>query len=106
MSSGVHMFTYLLGIIHEFERKHGRRPQLVCLNTRHMRQFMEECPDLFDRQTAMPLGFRILVLPESELSHPKAVWLPPRKRTKPRAPNGEPLALLAWTNKRQRQTEG
>lgn len=100
------MFSYLLGLIEEFEKQHGRRPQLICLNARHMRQFMDECPDLFDRETAMPLGFRILVLPESELRHPKAVWLPRRRPTKPRAPNGPPLTLLSWTTRRRRQTEG
>ena len=95
------MLTYLLGIIGTFERKHGRRPQLICLNTRHMRQFMEECPDLFDQETAMPLGFRIMVLPESELSHPKAVWLPPRRREKPLQHGHGSAALIAWKQKRR-----
>lgn len=89
------MFSYILGIIQEFERKHGRRPQVICLNPRHMRQFMTECPDLFEQETAMPLGFRIMVLPESELAHPKAVWLPPRRPSKPRAPEKE-LQVFAW----------
>jgi hypothetical protein len=78
------MLSHLLGIIQEFERNHGRRPQLVCLNQRHLRQLMEECPRLFDGDAAVPLGFRILMLPEADLPHPKAVWLPPRVRAVPR----------------------
>lgn len=95
------MFSYLLGIIQDFERKHGHRPQLVYLNPSHMRQFMEECPDLFDKETAMPLGFRIVILPECELAHPKAVWLPPRRQTKLRKRFDEEAALISWTGGRR-----
>jgi hypothetical protein len=98
------MFDYILAIIHAFERKHGRRPQLVCLNADHMRLFMEECPDLFDPNTAIPLGFRIMVLPASELAHPKAVWLPPRVRATRRAlPDKEP-ELISWKPRKQNKT--
>ena len=90
------MFSYLLGIIQEFERKHGHRPQVVCLNPQHMRRFMEECPDLFDRETAMPLGFRIVVLPESDLAHPRAMWLPPRERAQRRDVAHDRAELIAW----------
>jgi len=96
------MFRYLRGLVEEFEKKHGRRPQVVCLNPRHMRQFMRECPDLFDRETAMPLGFRVVVVPENELTHPKAVWLPPR-RTRPRGADEPDVKLLAWDRQRRRR---
>ncbi|HEX7045844.1 MAG TPA: hypothetical protein VF203_14655 [Burkholderiales bacterium] len=96
------MFSYLMGLVQEFEKRHGRRPQVVYLNARHMRRFMEECPDLFDPETAMPLGFRIVVLPESELSQPRAAWLP-RRRTRPRGADEPDLKLLAWDRGRLRR---
>lgn len=97
------MFSYLITIVQEFERKHGRRPQVVCLNPRHMHQFMQECPDLFEKDTYMPLGFRIVILPESELPHPKALWLPPRRRANRRAPQPQETKLIAWNAKRRSQ---
>ena len=100
------MFTYLLQVIQDFERTHGHRPQVVCLNPAHMRQFMEECPDLFAQETAMPLGFRILVLPESELPHPKAMWLPPRKHKTRRALPEKEVELIPWESRKQIRTDG
>ena len=72
------MLSYILKIMQEFERAHGRRPHTICLNPRHMRQLMHECPDIFSERRPVPLGFRVVVLPEDELPHPKALWLPPR----------------------------
>lgn len=79
------MLSYLLRIMQEFERVHGRHPQVIYLNPRHMRHLEHECPDLFSDRRPVPLGFRIVVLPEEQLSHPKAAWLPPRMPTTHRA---------------------
>jgi hypothetical protein len=97
------MFTYILKMIREFEKAHGRRPQLVCLNPRQMQLFMKECPDLFDKDKPMPLSFRILILPESELPHPKAVWMPPRKHKVKRGPPDpkHELQLIKWTARKR-----
>jgi hypothetical protein len=95
------MLNHILRIIDEFQRTHGRRPQLVCLNARHMQQFMEECPDLFDPKTAISLGFRIMVLPESELPHPKAVLLPRRPRKPARTPSEAGPELISWERHKQ-----
>lgn len=70
------MLSYILRIMQEFERAHGRHPQVIYLNARHMRQLMNECPDLFREDRPVPLGFRIVELPEEELPHPQAAWLP------------------------------
>lgn len=95
------MFSYILRIIQEFEQTHGRRPQWICLNPRHMHQLMEECPDLFNQETAMPLGFRLMIVPESNLAHPRAVWLPPRKpKTRQPLPS-EDLQLISWSTGRR-----
>lgn len=90
------MLSYILGLIDEFQRKHGgRRPQVVYLNPRHMHELMAECPDLFNQDTAIPLGFRIVIVSENELPHPKAVWLPHRRPVqRPKAHEG--TELIAW----------
>ena len=70
------MLSYLLGLIQEFERTHGRVPILVSLNTRHMKYLLEECPNLTRNEEPFPLGFRISVLLEDELAHPVVSVLP------------------------------
>jgi hypothetical protein len=70
------MLSYLFGLIQAFERAHGRLPLLVCLNTRHLQQLLNECPCLASGNHPMPLGFRISVLPEDALPHPKVMLLP------------------------------
>ena len=70
------MLSYLLGLIQELERTHGRVPVLVSLNARHMKCLMEECPNLTREDEPFPFGFRISVLPEEELAHPVVSVLP------------------------------
>jgi|GEM_PF-4505507 len=103
---GVHMWNYIVELIREFESAHGRRPQLVYLNARHMRQLMAECPDLFDKERGIPLGFHLVILPERELHYPKAACLPRRDRTKPTARPKKGPALISWASRQQKRTEG
>ena len=70
------MLSYLLGLIQDFERIHGRVPVLVSLNVRHMKHLLAECPDLVRGDEPFPFGFRISVLPEDELAHPVVSVLP------------------------------
>ena len=70
------MLSYLLGLIQEFERTHGRVPVLVSLNPRHMKYLLQECPDLVRDDEPFPFGFRISVVPEDELAHPVVSVLP------------------------------
>jgi hypothetical protein len=99
------MLNYILKMIDEFQRTRGRRPQLVCLNPRHMQQFMAECPDLFDPKTAIALGFRIMILPEAVLPQPKAVWLRRRRsKTQLRSPQ-QPMELISWAGKKRNRAE-
>lgn len=99
------MLSHLLGIIQAFERNHGRRPQLIYLNQRHLDELMEECPGLFDSETAVPLGFRIMLVSEAELPHPEAVWLPPVVQTFRCAPRVS-SALLASMNQQPHSAKG
>lgn len=100
----IEMLRHILKLIEDYVRTYGRRPQVVCLNARHMQTFMAECPDLFDKNTAIPLGFRILVVPESELAEPKVMWLRRAKPKRPALPEKGP-ALISWTAKPRRRTE-
>lgn len=69
------MLSYLLGLIQEFERSHGRLPLLVRLNTRHMKALLDECPGLALSNDPYPFGFRISVVPEDQLAHPVVTLL-------------------------------
>lgn len=71
------MLSYIMGLVQAFEYKHGVRPQMVCLNPRHLRQLLVEYPDIDREKFFNGLGVRILVLPENDLPHPRVEWLPP-----------------------------
>ena len=75
------MLSYLLGLIQDFERIHGRVPVLVSLNDRHMKYLLRECPDLVRGDEPFPFGFRISVVPEDELPHPVVSVLPVMRST-------------------------
>ena len=71
------MLSYIVGLVQAFEYKHGVRPQIVCLNPRHLDQLLVEYPDIDREKFFSGLGVRILVLPENDLPHPCVEWLPP-----------------------------
>lgn len=81
------MLSYILGLIHAFEARHGQRPQLVYLNQHHLRQLLVECPWLNNTDDRPALGFRIVLISERELPQPRVVWMPsmPRYRIHPNA---------------------
>jgi hypothetical protein len=73
------MLSYIMGLVQAFEYRHGVRPQMVCLNPRHLRRLLVEYPDIDHEKFFGNLGVRILVLPENDLPHPRVVWLPPSR---------------------------
>lgn len=73
------MLSSLMGLVQAFERTHGFRPHLVCLNLRHLRQLLAEYPEVDQEKLLANLGFRILLLHEYDLPHPRVAWLPPIK---------------------------
>jgi hypothetical protein len=80
------MLSYIVGLVQAFEYKHGVRPQMVCLNSRHLHQLLVEYPDINHEKFFSKLGIRILVLPENDLPHPRVEWLPssrPRVEARP-----------------------
>jgi len=70
------MLSYILGLISDYQRQHGRIPRLVYLNHRHVEQLKAEHPEIFTKDQWPSLGFRILIVSEYELPHPKVVWFP------------------------------
>ena len=74
------MLAFIMGMLQAYENTHGFRPQLVYLNQKHLTQLLTECPWLNIMEDRPALGFRIVLISEKELSHPKAVWIPPMRR--------------------------
>jgi hypothetical protein len=70
------MLSYIIGLVQAFEHKHGVRPQMICLNPRHLHQLLVEFPDIDQEKFFHKLGVRILVLPENDLPHPIVEWMP------------------------------
>lgn len=70
------MLSMIVGLIQEFERQHGIRPQRVCLNECHLAALRNEYPALFDNPDPLQLGFHIHLLSEYELPHPRVEWIP------------------------------
>lgn len=87
------MLSYVMGLVQAFEHRHGFRPQMVCLNPRHLRQLLAEYPDVDPEKFFSQLGVRILVLPENDLPHPCVVWLPPSRPAGGRRPAIDRFAL-------------
>ena len=70
------MLSVILGLIQDFERRHGRRPQLVYLNDRHLAALQHECPVLLEAERSGRLGFVICRSSEYETPHPRVAWAP------------------------------
>lgn len=74
------MLAFIIGMLQAYEKTHGFRPQLVYLNQNHLTQLLTECPWLNNMEDRPALGFRIVLISEKELPHPKVVWIPPMRR--------------------------
>lgn len=69
------MLDHLLSTAQAFERTHGVTPDVVYINPRHYENLRRHCPELFDREQEVELGFRLVILPGSLLTHPEAARL-------------------------------
>jgi len=74
------MLAFIMGMLQTYETSYGFRPQLVYLNQKHLTQLLTECPWLNNIEDRPALGFRIVLISERELPHPRVVWLPPMRR--------------------------
>ncbi|MBE9516813.1 MAG: hypothetical protein IME93_07520 [Proteobacteria bacterium] len=74
------MLAFIISMMQSYEKSHGVRPQLVYLNQKHLIQLLEECPWLQGMEDRPALGFRIVLISEKELPHPRVIWIPPLRR--------------------------
>jgi hypothetical protein len=70
------MLSLIIGRIQRFEQRHGKRPQLVYLNDKHIAALHKECPALLEYAESGKLGFIITRCSEYENPHPRVAWTP------------------------------
>jgi len=73
------MLAHILRQVHAFERRHGRRPNVLYLNEEHLARLREAVPGLFHGDPEAQLGLRVALVPDHMLIHPEVAWLPPRR---------------------------
>lgn len=69
------MLSYILYQAQEFERNHGVSPNVVYINPMHFEALFREYPALFEPDQEVRLGFRMMIVPGSRLTHPEALRL-------------------------------
>jgi len=69
------MLCYLLQKAQQFERDFGTKPNVIYINPQHFEMLCREHPDLFGSGQSMQPGFRLIILPGSQLSHPEAALI-------------------------------
>jgi len=79
------MLDHIIGRLHSFERRHGVTPNVVYINHSHYRVLREQCPGLFSDTVSYNLGFHLIIMPDTELAHPRIGWIPPRLQVGPDA---------------------
>ena len=70
------MLSHILRQVQDFERRHGRRPNVVYINEDHLHVLRTDYPQLFRQDPVIELGFRIAVVSNLALTQPEAAWLP------------------------------
>lgn len=66
------MLDYILSQAQQFEREHGEAPDVVYINPVHFEALFRAYPRLFEPDQEIRLGFKLVILPSSELPHPQA----------------------------------
>lgn len=89
------MLDHILGRIQAFERRHGFTPNVVYINHSHYQVLHRQCPGLFSDTITHELGFHLILMPDSELAHPRIGWIPPRVQIGPEAVPEKPATVLA-----------
>ena len=69
------MLDHLLQTAQAYERKHGKPPEVVYINPYHFETLFRYHPELFSIKHSIPLGFRLIIVPGSRLTHPEAAIL-------------------------------
>ncbi len=82
------MLDHILQQVQSFERTHGMRPNAVLISSEHMEALQRYYPGLFEKDPTLELGFRFIVVPSGEATHPRAVLIPDRRHHRVRGMKG------------------
>jgi hypothetical protein len=69
------MLDHLLQTAQAYEHKHGKPPEVVYINPYHFETLFRFHPEQFSNKLSVPLGFRLIIVPGSRLTHPEAAIL-------------------------------
>ncbi len=69
------MLAYVLNLVQQYERTHGREPNTLFINPQHAQALEESCPGLLSDQPPIPLGLAVQIRPASSLPHPHVAYL-------------------------------
>lgn len=69
------MLDHIMQCVLDFEREHGIAPDVVYINPFHYDGLRRYHPGLFDPGKSVALGFRQVIVPSNQLSHPEAAQL-------------------------------
>jgi hypothetical protein len=70
------MLDHILATARAFESLHGITPNVIYINPYHYGELRRHCPGLFAPEHGVHPGLRFIILPRSQLPHPKAAMLP------------------------------
>ena len=69
------MLDHILNTAQTFEKLHGIAPDVIYINPSHYERLYRYHSDLLQSGQGIYLGFRLVILPGSLLTHPEAALL-------------------------------
>jgi hypothetical protein len=69
------MLDHILQCVQVFECEHGVAPDVVYINPFHYAGLCRYHPELFNTGESVPPGFRLVIIPGNQLTHPEAALL-------------------------------
>ena len=69
------MLDHILRTAQAYETTHGRSPDVIYINPVHYACLCRQHHDLFNRDETVSLGFRLMIVPSCQLTHPQAAVL-------------------------------
>ena len=70
------MLDHILQCVQAFESEHGTSPDVVYINPSHYHGLHRYHAEIFESGQSLDLGFQLVILPGSLLTHPEAALLP------------------------------
>lgn len=69
------MLDNILACTQAFEREHGEQPNVVFINPEHHQALLDLYPALFEHNTLLQLGLRLVIVHSRELIHPYVTYV-------------------------------